>query len=314
MPSVIIRFVMIAFLFNPSSGRGKSMKKRPKIEAHLKKYGIEYEWFVTESEAHLKQLAREAAESYPVIVTVGGDTTFTLVIGEILKMSSNVILGMVGTGSANDIARGLGLFQLDVFCQTLVSGNTRPMDVARLEIGGMTDEIYFGGALSLGLGVEVSRYIEDFRDRYPLLYSGGKVSQTLTGIRAIRSAFAKNSVPKRVKLKVDGVQQEVEYSLLAIGNLPYYANGIKLFPDMTPFNGKLECCVVNSTSLLHSIVVGDQAIRGRHLQRNEVQMFSGTSFEISSSDAIDVQYDGEIIPSVHEFRVTVLPAAVNVLV
>lgn len=290
------------------------MKMRPKIEAHLKKYGIRYEWFVSESEAHLKQLAREAAESYPVIVTVGGDTTFTLVVGEILKMSSDVILGMVGTGSANDIARGLGLFQLDAFCQTLMNGNKRPMDVIQLEISGMTDEIHFGGALSLGLGVEVSRYIEDFRDRYPFLYPGGRVSQTLTGIRGIRRAFAKNSVPKKVLLKVNGIQQEVEYSLLVIGNIPYYANGIRLFPDMTPFNGKLECCIVNSTSLIHTIVVGDQAMRGKHLQRDEVKMFSGTSFEISTSDSIDIQYDGEVIPSVREFKITVMPAAVNVLV
>ena len=188
------------------------------------------------------------------------------------------------------------------------------MDVVQLEIRGMPDQIHFGGALSLGLGVEVSRYIEDFRDRYPLLYPGGRVSKTLTGIRAIRRAFAKNSVPKTVRLKVNSVQQDVEYSLLAIGNIPYYANGIKLFPNMTPFNGKLECCIVNSTSFFHTIIVGDQAVRGRHLQRDEVQMFSGTSFEISASDAIDVQYDGEVIPSVREFRVSVLPAAVNVLV
>lgn len=304
---------MVAFLFNPSSGRGKSLKKRPKIEAHLKKYGIEYEWFVSKSEAHLKQLAREVASSFPMIVTVGGDTTFTLVAAEILKMSSGVILGMVGTGSANDIARGLGYYHLDAFCQALKTGNRRPMDVVQLEINGIPDEIHFGGALSLGLGVEVSRYIEDFRDRYPLLYPGGRVSQTLTGIRAIRSAFAKKSVPKRARLKVDNIQQEVEYSLLAIANIPYYANGIRLFPDMTPFSGRLECCVVNSTSFLHTIVVGDQAIRGKHLQRNEVRMFSGTSFEISSCDDLDVQYDGEIIPSVREFRVTVLPGAVNVL-
>jgi diacylglycerol kinase (ATP) len=304
---------MVAFLFNPSSGRGKSLKKRPKIEAHLKKYGIEYEWFVSKSEAHLKQLAREVASSFPMIVTVGGDTTFTLVAAEILKMSSGVILGMVGTGSANDIARGLGYYHLDAFCQALKTGNRRPMDIVQLEINGIPDEIHFGGALSLGLGVEVSRYIEDFRDRYPLLYPGGRVSQTLMGIRAIRSAFAKKSVPKRARLKVDNIQQEVEYSLLAIANIPYYANGIRLFPDMTPFSGRLECCVVNSTSFLHTIVVGDQAIRGKHLQRNEVRMFSGTSFEISSYDDLDVQYDGEIIPSVREFRVTVLPGAVNVL-
>lgn len=313
MSSGIIGLVMIAFLFNPSSGRGKSLKKRPRIEAFLNKYGIEAQWFVSESEAHLKQLARETAESYPVMVTVGGDTTFTLVLEEILRMSSDVILGMVGTGSANDIARGLGSFRLDAFCQALKSGNRRRMDVVKLEVKGMSEMIYFGGALSLGLGVVVSRYIEEFRDRYPILYPGGRVSQTFTGIRAIRKAFADNSVPQSAWLKVNGVQHEIEYSLMAIGNIPYYANGIKLFPEMTPFNGKLECCIVNSTSLLHTIVVGDKAKRGTHFRRDEVEMYSGTSFGISTSDSIDVQYDGKIIPSVREFKVTVLPAAVNVL-
>ena len=105
------------------------MKKRKEIELKLKEYAIPYEWFTSESEAHLKELARMTAEKYPVVVAVGGDTTFCKVASEFLVMEKQPVLGMIGAGSANDIVRGIGGLCLDKLCQNLKYGKKRPMDM-----------------------------------------------------------------------------------------------------------------------------------------------------------------------------------------
>ena len=43
-------------------------------------------------------------------------------------------------------------------------------------------------------------------------------------------------------------------------------------------------------------------------------IISDTAFEVIFSDNIDLQYDGEIINSVKAFKVSILPAALKVLV
>ncbi len=303
----------LAFLFNPSSGRGKSLKKRRKLEARLKQYDIKYEWFVSESESHLRELARDLAKNFSILVTVGGDTTFTIVATEVLSSPYNPSLAMAGTGSANDIARGLGMYDFDSLCRLLKAGQKRKMDVGEIVIAGKAEKIYFFGALSLGLGAEVSRYVETLRDRHPFLSRMGRINQTLAGIAGIQDAFSRKVVPSRVMLKTDGIHKEMDFSLIVFTNLPFYASGLKLSPDASPFNGKLECCLVHSTSLVNTLAVGSRVYNGTHRRRDEVKILSGTSFDLSFRDKIDLQYDGEIISGISEFNVTVWPAALSVI-
>ncbi len=95
-------------MFNPSPGKGRSLKQKEKIQRCLKEKNIDFDLMVTESEDDLRQLAGEKAKEYEKIVGVGGDTTFNIIAGEILKYRGPIpALGMIGTGSTNDIVRGL---------------------------------------------------------------------------------------------------------------------------------------------------------------------------------------------------------------
>ncbi len=306
----------IAVLFNPSSGRGKSLKKRAEIEARFQHHAIASRWFVSRSEDHLKDLARELIKSYSVVVTVGGDTTFTLAAAEVVNLSSDVSLGMVGAGSANDISRGLGHYDLEGLCGALLSGSRRRMDALQLEIADRPDKIIFMGALSLGLGVEVNLYIAQARERYPILKRGGSTVQALTGVAAVRHAFSHKIVPTRVWLENQGISDRcpITFSLMVLANTPYYANGLKVFPELSPFDGKLCCGIFQSTSFTNTLKIAGRISSQRHLQSPEVDILSGTSFQVTRDEPIDLQYDGEILAGTQGFTVRVLPAAVNVVI
>ena len=311
---IIKKMEPVAVLFNPSSGRGKSSKRLGRVENNLKKHRIYYKLFITQSEEHIKQLARHLANGNRIIVGVGGDTTMTLIATEILDLKSDSILGMIATGSANDIIRGIGCYDMEAQVRAVKTGRVKKMDVGQIEIDGLSSPITFLGSVSLGLGVTVNRYVKEVFTRHPLWSKYGLTTQTITGIFSIRKSFTKKDVPNSVMIKTDKFQNKVDFALIVFANVPSYASGLKVTPNASPFNGKLECCVINSMSMRRSLAIGVQMKWGKHLKRDEVQLITDTNFEILPEEKIDLQYDGKIIEGIRKFKVSVLPAALNVFV
>ncbi len=280
----------------------------------MKHYDIPFRWFTSKSEAHLKDLARTLLQDYAVITAVGGDTTFTLIATEILNSGVDATLGIVGTGSANDIARGLGVLEVDDFFGALRSQQTRRMDAGCLLLPDNPEPIFFMGAMSMGLGVEVNLYIAKARKRHPVLKRGGSAIQALTGVFAVREAFSNQSVPNRISLDTGKTKKDVEFSLLVFANTPYYANGIRLLPDATPFDGRIHCCSVQTRSLTETVNISRTVAKGNHLLRDEVEIIPATIFNVKPERGrISIQYDGEVIEEIASFSVSVLPAALNVV-
>ena len=304
----------MAVLFNPSSGRGKSLKRKALIQARLQHYDIPFRWFTSESEDHLKDLARSLLQDYAVITAVGGDTTFTLIATEIMNSDADTALGIIGAGSANDISRGLGVYALDSLCRALRSQTFRRMDAGCLQLPDIPDPIFFMGALSLGLGVEVNLYIAKARQRHPVLNRGGSAVQALTGIFAVRKAFSSQSVPNRINLDTGSTKKDVEFSLIVFANTPYYANGIRLFPDATPFDGRIHCCSVQTRSLTETVNVSRTVANGSHVLRDEVEIIPETVFHVTpEKGTIAIQFDGEVMQKIASFSISVLPSALKVV-
>ncbi len=311
---IIKKMETVAVLFNPSSGRGKSLRRLEKVENYFKKNTIHYRLFITKSEEHLRQLARKAANEFQIIVGVGGDTTMNLIATEMLHLKSDSILGMIATGSANDIIQGIGCHDMESQVRAVKTGRFKKVDVGQIEIEGLSSPVTFLGSMSLGLGVTVNRYVKEIFTHHSMWRNYGLTSQIITGIFSIGKSFARKDVPCRVMLKTSKFQSQVNFSLIVFANVPCYASGLKLTPNASPFNGKLECCVINSISTIHSIVICTQVNMGRHPRRDEVKIFTDTNFEVIPEEKIDIQYDGKVIEGVRKFKVSILPAALNVFV
>jgi diacylglycerol kinase family enzyme len=319
----------IAILFNPSSGKGRSLKLREKIENHLGKYHINFDLTVTESENHLRQLAAEITLAYDTIIGVGGDTTFNIIAGEILKKDDrehSPTLGMIGTGSANDITRGLGINNIEDACAAINKSSVKKMDVGIVRIiksdsrpsGSQSPPRFFLGTLSLGLGTTVNRYIEKFHERHRLFSRLNPFDQLFTGFFAVRDSFSKKKVPFTIDLTdYDIITDETTmrpttFSLLVFLNTPYYANGMKLGEDNGLFDGLLDCRVVHTRSFSHTIRTGIRIGRGTQ-KPGDVTAIRSNLFRLSAEQAFDIQVDGEIIESVNDVEISLVPGALNVL-
>ncbi|MCP4218905.1 MAG: hypothetical protein GY765_30005 [bacterium] len=332
---------LTAVLYNPSSGRGRSLKLKNKIQKLLSQGGGEYCFMVSRSEAHLKELAVKAVGNYGRIVAVGGDTTFNIIAEEILAIhsrsdSSPPALGMIGTGSANDIVRGLGTDNIETACLAVRSGFTAPMDVGTLQISRLTkDGLHshhrlFLGTMSLGLGTTVNRYVEAFQKRHKTV---GKwnISQLLSGIYGIRYSFSQKKIPLRFQLQYEDLQKktvekDVRCSLAVFLNTPYYANGLKMVDDVgTPQqkdpmrgarlrDGLLDLCLIDTASFWDSLRVASGVRKQIHRDSGKVEVIASPCFKLIPQGPMDVQVDGEIIENATDLEISSIKNALLVMV
>ncbi len=95
------------FLYNPNSGKGKVKKHLAYIEKKLRtKYDV-VDMVASKSAQDLEERINIGAKIYDCIVFAGGDGTFNNVL-QGLK-GEDVQLGYLPTGTANDVARSVGI-------------------------------------------------------------------------------------------------------------------------------------------------------------------------------------------------------------
>ncbi len=309
----------VAILLNPSSGRGRSLKKRRKIESSLKKYGIPFDLFISQNEDHLRQLARQAAAQYKRLVAVGGDTTYKIVAQELLAMPlppsrKRPCLGMLGTGSANDIVRSLGTFDIDDLCRALAEDLTGWMRVGQITIDGDGEPDLFLGGVCLGLGTTVNLYLDSFNRKYPQLARTDLIGQGVAGFMAVRRSFREDAVPITATLSWNGESKPVTFSLLAFLNVPFFASGFLLVPGQSPFLKVLDAVVVDTRSVANTLGVVMAAAMGSHLTRKELEIITSGSFRLVAlaDQTMDIQVDGDVIREISGFSVTLLPEPLEV--
>jgi len=313
-----------ALLFNPSSGKGRSLKMKPRIDALLHQLGVDYDLFVSDSEAHLVTLAHQKAAVYPFITAVGGDTTFNLVADQVLNFCPAPALGFIGTGSANDLVRALGLCDLQDACAATARRRVRPMDVGFVKIrteAGETLRRFFLGTLSAGLGTTVNRYVDSFHRLHPIAASL-PFHQLSAGLMGMKHSFKNKRLPLQAEISYvhadsgQEIKRNADFSLLVFGNIPYYADGLKLFPGETSgmlFDGLLDCCILHTASFSAALRAGLNVARGKQAHHPHFSFAAARSFRVRPTQPMDIQVDGDIIADAVELQVSVQPGILKVL-
>ncbi|MGE5656928.1 MAG: methylglyoxal synthase [Actinomycetota bacterium] len=125
--------VLVAHLiFNPVAGPGNADRDLALIQQLLEPHFNLHIHFTT-PEVNPATLAQEAiAAQADLVIASGGDGTISTVAGALIGTS--IPLGIIPRGTANAFAAALGipqLFPLRLACQTILTGNTRTVDVAR---------------------------------------------------------------------------------------------------------------------------------------------------------------------------------------
>jgi len=266
-------------IVNPVAGRGRTRRLLPRIEERAAAAGAKVEVSLTPDDPI--RLARAAAEQGSDLVACGGDGVVAAVAG--VAADTNRALAIVPTGAGNDFARSLGYDlkrPLDAF-DALASGHDRVVDLGRV------NGRFYTCVTASGFDAEANRWANTVtRLRGNALY-----------VAAVLRTLAVYE-PHPFRLTVDDEQHEMQAWLVAVGNGPSYASGMRITPYASYDDGLLDVTVVGELTRLQFLANFPRVFKGTHLAHPDVHIFRGERVELASlepSVPMDVYADGERI-------------------
>ncbi|NOQ41869.1 MAG: YegS/Rv2252/BmrU family lipid kinase [Desulfuromusa sp.] len=211
----------------------------------LEQRNVTVETCVTKSPVDAEHFARDAcSECCAAVIAVGGDGTLNQVINGVMaqnqKNRSEVAVGVIPAGTANDFAACIGVRSRDAY-RLLMSCNG---EQARWLDLGKVQSRYFINIASGGFGAEATRNLSPW-----LKSTYGAEAYFLNGVRQLLTA-----TQPQAHFQSGDWQWEGRALAFAIGNGRQTGGGCVLCPDALLDDGELDLCIIPAHIDLHKLL------------------------------------------------------------
>lgn len=260
---------------NPKSSRGCS-----DLDAgirRLEERGFACEVHRPEDPSDVPALLRRRGDAACVIVLGGGDGTFHRAAEELVALGRP--LGILPLGTANDLARTLGIpSKLEQAFELVAEGATR-----RIDLGRANGKLFFNVA-SVGLATEVARRATAERKRRL-----GVLSYPLALLEAVRDRR-----PFRAEIECDGERHRLRTLQVSVGNGRHHGGGLTVVEDAAIDDHRLDLYAVREAQPLRLLRLLPALHRGRRTHEDEVLRLRGRRMAVRTRRPLPVNVDGEI--------------------
>ena len=262
----------------------------------LKKLGFDLQEESMDHPQQLPELIRRYQNRVDLVIIGGGDGTLNAAADALVE--TQLPLGILPLGTANDLARTLGIpDSLPEACKIIAQGQLR-----RIDLGWVNGKHFFNVA-SMGLSVQITeRLTKETKRRW------GVFAYAITALQALWKAR-----PFRAEIRIEGESIRVKTVQIAVGNGRYYGGGMAVAHDATIDDRRLD---LYSLELKHwwQIIALLPAMRGgRHTDFPGVRALRGQEIQVYTNKPRPINTDGEITTHTPaDFRV--IPQALAVLV
>ena len=294
----------VALLTNPAARAGAHTGAAMRTAERLRAAGMRVSVMSGGSAEESSTLLRTALHvGVDAVVVAGGDGTVSLAIQELATTA--VPLGIVPTGTGNDLAMSLGIRDLDAdgAADAVISGRTRTIDLARVTRADGSCVLY-GTVLASGFDSKVN----DRANR--MTWPRGHMRYTI----AILAEFvALRGTPFEVELDLDsGVAERIAGDLVmaTVGNGRTYGGGIPICPDADLEDGLLDVTLVRPAGRLKLLRLLPRVYRGTHTSIEQVSTFRVRRVRLSSP-GVTAYADGDPLGPL-PLSVEVVPSALRV--
>jgi len=284
------RIERVLLIVNPASRRASRIRQR--AEKAFAKAGVECDVMPTEAPGHATTIARDNAQKYSAVFTLGGDGTVMEVLSALAHQNTPV--GVLAGGTANVVARTLGIpLNPTRAIPLLLSG-----DEARLDLGRLGDGRRF--AIGLGVGLDATMIAEAparLKKRF------GFMAYVVGGYKAVL-----RNQKFTLRLTVDGHVYERPASAVLIANFGAVLNNLIAFGNgILHDDGLLTACVFSPANLWDALRILWRMIRKDFGDDPCLFYKSGREFRVETFPEMRSQADGELL------GVTPLSASVDPL-
>ncbi len=294
-------------ILNPYSNRWNSQKRWAEADAALKAAGVDFELVVSKSKGQIVELAAQAVrENCSPIIIAGGDGSIGDAANGLVRAakSAKQVLGPLGimpTGSANDIAFALGLpTDLNEAAKVIAAGNTRSMDLGKL------NDRYFVNNSAAGLEPYVTIKHEKIQ------WIKGMARYLVAAVQAIMDKPEWHG-----NVKWDGGEYSGAFSLISIGN-GRRTGGFFMTPHANPFDGKLTLAFGyrgTRLGLFQALPRAFNEDKGSYVEMEGMNEVQATHISIHLDKPSPAHTDGELLPEwIQDFEYEIFPQRLSVLV
>lgn len=293
---------------NPTASFGKGRDVGPAVVNTMRALGHEVTTLQEPDWEQLLESARKAVASKPdALVVVGGDGMVNL--GANLVAGTKVPLGLVPSGTGNDMARSLGIpyENTEAAIDALAEALTRPpwvIDAGRIHYvddeTGQQATRWFACVLSAGFDAIVNERANQMR--HP------KGPSRYTIALALELARLK---PIPYRLTLDGELLVTDGALISVGNAQSLGGGMKVTPDAVLDDGLFDVLVVQPLGRIPFVRLFPTVFEGTHLRDPRVKVYRAKRVRIES-DGVVAYADGERIGPL-PIDIECVPGALRVL-
>ena len=141
-------------IINPNSGNGGGAKEIEKIENIIENYNYEVIIKLTKYRGHAKKIIKSLNDDISLVISVGGDGTFSEVMNGNLEREKRLVLSHLPVGTTNDIGHMYGLGNnLYTNLKLILEGSIKEIDVGLINNHAFTYVASFFASLLQMIGL-----------------------------------------------------------------------------------------------------------------------------------------------------------------
>jgi diacylglycerol kinase (ATP) len=288
------------FIVNPVAGSGAALMQIPKLEAMIKKAGIDSETVFTKSHGHAEEIARDYLErGFSYFIGVGGDGTLNE-IARPLAGRKDVVIGLIPAGTGNDFIQILGFpgrFSEEDW-EVFFSRSFILMDV-----GTVNGKIFLNG---MGLGFDAQVASENYTPEGEVR-EGGKYKYIWHIIKTL--LFFRE---KRMKVVNGNEHMETDCFINTVAIGRRFAGGFMLTPEALADDCLLDVCSIRKLSIPERFNILLKVPKGNHINDRRICYYKTPALTVEFPVKVPFHIDGELYFA-EKFNIGIIPGGLNII-
>ncbi|MFA0791625.1 lipid kinase [Microbulbifer echini] len=281
-------------VLNPNSRNGAEADLDSGL-ARLEAAGIAVKTLCSQGSQETEAAIRQQHKSLDLVIVGGGDGTVSSTARALIE--SQLPLAVLPLGTANDLARSLGIVDLGQAFDVIIDNHRQAIDL------GVVNGHYFFNVANMGLGVKVTEAQDsDIKKRWGVF----------SYLRAFFIALGR-AQKFRVDLTLDDKRYRMGSIQLAVGNGRYYGGGNLVAEEARINDAKLDLYCLRPRGLMELLGMALLVRNGKHHLAKRIFSASAERIEIETKPGLEIHADGEpVTETPATFKV--IPAALQILV
>ena len=294
----------VHLFLNPTAGRGRAGKRRPRIIELLEQSGSPIEYHASQAVGDIENAVLRCVNNGTThVVVAGGDGSVHEAVNGILRSDNIAALGVVPCGTGNDFAKACAIPLNWEHATRLLADRIAAGETPRIIDAGRFNDRFFANGAGIGFDAKVTRVAQSIR--LPI--------GDLVYLLAIFKTMLGGIASPQLRISAEGYVWEGPLTLAAISNGPWVGGMFHIAPMAVNSDNVLELLIAKPVTRLRLMALLPKLMSGQHMQEPEIVHQSVTSLTIHAEMPIASHLDGEVQPLQTDFELSVLPGALNLL-